>query len=53
MHLVLLDLETTGLSPREDAFIQIVAMQMRRGAILATFVRPGRSIPAGKLLIAP
>ena len=50
MHLVIFDLETTGYSPRYHEIIQIAAVRMRHGAILAhehfaTFVRPRGRIP--------
>lgn len=50
MHLVIFDLETTGYSPRYHEIIQIAAVRMRHGAILAhehfaTFVRPRSRIP--------
>jgi DNA polymerase-3 subunit epsilon len=50
MHLVIFDLETTGLSPAYHEIIQIAAVRMRAGRILAeesfaTFVRPTRPIP--------
>ena len=50
MHLVIFDLETTGYSPRYHDIIQIAAVRMRHGEILAaehfaTFVRPPGHIP--------
>jgi DNA polymerase III alpha subunit (gram-positive type) len=50
MHLVIFDLETTGFSPRYHEIIQIAAIRMRHGEILAadrfeTFVRPEKDIP--------
>ncbi len=44
---VAFDLETTGLSPREDTIIEIGAVRMKGGQELArfqTFVDPGRSL---------
>jgi DNA polymerase III epsilon subunit family exonuclease len=51
MHLVIFDLETTGLSPTRDEIIQIAGVRMRAGRILAeeafaTFVQPVHPIPA-------
>ncbi|MBC7365558.1 MAG: 3'-5' exonuclease [Undibacterium sp.] len=51
MHLVIFDLETTGLSPARHEIIQIAAIRMRAGRILteetfATFVQPTQPIPA-------
>lgn len=46
---VVLDLETTGLSPAHDRIIEIGAVKVRGGDLLGelrTFVRPGRPIPA-------
>jgi len=48
---VVFDLETTGLSPQIDSIIQIAAVRMRGGRVVAgeafsTFVDPLRSIPA-------
>ena len=50
MHLVIFDLETTGFSPYRHEIIQIAAVRMRHGEILAadrfeTFVRPQNDIP--------
>jgi DNA polymerase III alpha subunit (gram-positive type) len=50
MNLVIFDLETTGFSPRYHEIIQIAAIRMRHGEIVAadrfeTFVRPERDIP--------
>ena len=50
MHLVIFDLETTGFSPRYHEIIQIAAIRMRHGQIVAadrfeTFVRPQNAIP--------
>ena len=50
MHLVIFDLETTGLSPRYHEIIQIAAVRMRHGKIdekerFETFVRPQNGIP--------
>ena len=50
MHLVIFDLETTGYSPRYHEIIQIAAVRLRHGAILAhehfaTFVRPRNPVP--------
>lgn len=51
MHLVIFDLETTGFSPRLHEIIQIAAVRMRHGEVLATerfatFVRPQSAVPA-------
>ena len=51
MHLVIFDLETTGLSPAYHEIIQIAGVRMRAGRILAeeafaTFVQPLQPIPA-------
>ncbi|MEM9034449.1 MAG: DEDD exonuclease domain-containing protein [Actinomycetota bacterium] len=46
---VVLDLETTGGSPTEDAITELGAVRYRGGELLGTFstlVHPGRSIPA-------
>lgn len=50
MHLVIFDLETTGLSPSVHEIIQIAGVRMRSGHILeeeafATFVKPAMRIP--------
>ena len=50
MNLVIFDLETTGFSPRYHEIIQIAAVRMRHGEIVATdrfetFVRPQNAIP--------
>jgi DNA polymerase III alpha subunit (gram-positive type) len=50
MNLVIFDLETTGFSPRYHEIIQIAAIRMRHGEIVAadrfeTFVRPQNAIP--------
>ena len=50
MELVIFDLETTGFSPRYHEIIQIAAVRMRHGEIIAgehfeTFVRPRNGIP--------
>lgn len=50
MNLVIFDLETTGWSPRYSEIIQIAAVRMRHGEIIAdehfdTFVRPQKIIP--------
>lgn len=50
MHLVIFDLETTGFSPRYHEIIQIAAVRMRHGEVMAedrfeTFVRPQSGIP--------
>jgi DNA polymerase-3 subunit epsilon/ATP-dependent DNA helicase DinG len=50
MHgeLVALDLETTGLDPANDAILELAAVRMRDGQILAEFqtlIDPQRSIP--------
>ena len=50
MHLVLFDLETTGLLSETAAIIQIAAARLQGGVIhdesFATYVRPERPIPA-------
>jgi len=46
---VVLDLETTGLSPERDRITEVGAVRSRGGEVLAelrTFVQPGLSIPA-------
>ena len=46
---VVLDLETTGLSPERDRITEVGAVRARGGEVLAelrTFVRPGVPIPA-------
>lgn len=46
---VVLDLETTGLSPDRDRITEVGAVKVRRGDVLgefSTLVHPGRSIPA-------
>ena len=50
MDIVVFDLETTGLSPAYHEIIQIAAVRMRGGRILAeeafdTFVKPQQRIP--------
>lgn len=50
MELVIFDLETTGFSPRTHEIIQIAAVRMRHGKVIAeesfaTFVRPQNEIP--------
>ena len=50
MNLAIFDLETTGFSPHYHEIIQIAAVRMRHGEVLAeehfeTFVRPQKSIP--------
>lgn len=50
MNLVIFDLETTGWSPNYCDIIQIAAIRMRSGEVLAdetfeTFVKPRRGIP--------
>ena len=50
MHLVVVDLETTGFSPRYHEIIQIAAVRMRHGAVceretFATFVHPQCPVP--------
>jgi len=50
MHIVIFDLETTGLSPSAHEIIQIAGVRMRGGHILeeesfSTFVKPSSSIP--------
>jgi DNA polymerase III subunit epsilon len=49
MHLVIFDIETTGLSPRYHEIIQIAAVRMRHGEVITeehfeTFVRPKNEI---------
>ncbi len=51
MHLVIFDLETTGLIPARHEIIQIAGVRMRAGRILpeesfSTFVQPVHPIPA-------
>lgn len=44
---VVLDLETTGLSPKTDRIIEIGAARVRQGKIeqvYTTFVNPGREL---------
>jgi DNA polymerase-3 subunit epsilon len=46
---VVIDCETTGLSPVDDRIIEIAAARVRRGHVVATFhtlVNPGRDLPA-------
>jgi DNA polymerase-3 subunit epsilon len=46
---VVIDLETTGGSPADDAITEIGAVKVRGGEVLSTFatlVNPGRAIPA-------
>lgn len=46
---VVIDLETTGGSPAEDAITEIGAVKVRGGEVLSTFatlVNPGRAVPA-------
>ncbi len=46
---VVLDLETTGLSPERDRITEIGAVKVRGGEVLGelrSFVHPGRAIPA-------
>jgi DNA polymerase III alpha subunit (gram-positive type) len=50
MELVVFDLETTGFSPRCHEIIQIAAVRMRHGEVMAaerfeTFVRPQGDLP--------
>nr|MDT0664960.1 exonuclease domain-containing protein [Micromonospora sp. DSM 115978] len=48
MTFVVVDLETTGVSPSEDAITEIGAVKVRGGEVvaeMATLVNPGRSIP--------
>jgi DNA polymerase III alpha subunit (gram-positive type) len=50
VHLVIFDLETTGLSPRYHEIIQIAAVRMRHGKIntkerFETYIRPRKGIP--------
>lgn len=48
------DLETTGGSPEDDAITEIAALKSRCGQLMATFhtlVRPGRAIPASIKLL--
>ena len=45
---ILLDLETTGLSAKEDAIIEIGALKVVDGKIvdkIETFINPARKIP--------
>lgn len=47
---VVFDLETTGISPKSDAVIEISAVKVRNGKIIDDFselVNPGRPIPYG------
>jgi DNA polymerase III epsilon subunit family exonuclease len=47
---VVFDLETTGISPRKDAVIEISAVKVRQGTVVGEFnelVNPGRPIPYG------
>jgi DNA polymerase III subunit epsilon len=47
---VVLDLETTGLSPQRDRITEVGAVKVRGGEVLgelASLVHPGRPIPAG------
>jgi DNA polymerase III epsilon subunit family exonuclease len=47
---VVFDLETTGISPKNDAVIEISAVKVRGGAVVDEFselVNPGRPIPYG------
>lgn len=47
---VVLDLETTGLSPERDRITEVGAVKVRGGEVvgeLASLVHPGRAIPAG------
>ncbi len=47
---VVFDLETTGLRPNQDAIIEISALRVRKGEIVAEFstlVNPQRPIPPG------
>ncbi|MET0850194.1 MAG: 3'-5' exonuclease, partial [Candidatus Rokuibacteriota bacterium] len=52
LDVVVLDTETTGLSPRAgDRVVALAAVRVRRGAVrrdevFETLVRPGRAIPA-------
>jgi|GEM_PF-407302 len=51
MELVIFDLETTGFSPRTHEIIQIAAVRIRHGELVAgerfaTFVRPQTEIPS-------
>jgi DNA polymerase III epsilon subunit family exonuclease len=50
MNLVIFDLETTGFSPRANDIIQIAAVRMRDGEVVAeetfaSYVRPRRGVP--------
>ena len=45
---VVLDLETTGLSVKEDQILEIGAVKVQGGEVTAsyeTFVNPGRKVP--------
>ncbi|MCL2544704.1 MAG: exonuclease domain-containing protein, partial [Clostridia bacterium] len=47
--IVVLDFETTGLSPRRDRVVEIGAVRLRGGQVVeefSTMVNPGRAIPA-------
>lgn len=48
-NFVVLDLETTGLSVKEDQILEIGAVKVQNGEVTAsyeTFVNPGRKVPA-------
>ena len=45
---VVIDLETTGLSPKYEKIIEIGAVRIRNGEVsdtFSTFVNPGKSLP--------
>ncbi|MEX0835670.1 MAG: exonuclease domain-containing protein, partial [Nitriliruptor sp.] len=51
---VVLDLETTGLSPGRDRITEVGAVKVRGGEVLGelqTLVHPGRPIPAGVVAV--
>jgi len=46
---VVVDCETTGLDPAQDALVEVAALRFRKGVLVNTFetlVNPGRPIPA-------